>query len=362
MSDCIQRDSFGGDFESKSFKWILSFRFWNNLIISLFIVITNMVPAIKTDWNLWWTYDGISGPEFWGILNPDWFLCSKGHRQSPIDIRPNLLLFDPNLKSLAISKNRITGIIENDGHSVVFHQNDPQSDHLAANHSEYNQIEQQQSQSISTITIKGGPLSYSYVFHKLRIHFGLTDSSGSEHQLSGFQFPGEIQLIGYNAELFESYDDASRKPNGLVGIAIFLKIDTKSSSAIEIFTSQLNKIRYRGQKASLKSFSLRDLFPDDQNYLTYEGSLTTPSCDESITWIIINKPLSITKNQIQSFRNLMQGSIESPKAPLGNNFRSIQSINDRVIRTNIDFKSNKEKICSTMKQKIYYTVNQNLVK
>ncbi|UXI17101.1 transcription elongation factor b polypeptide 1 [Sarcoptes scabiei] len=260
---------------------------------------------------------------------------------------------------------RITGIIENDGHSVVFHQNDPQSDHLAANHSEYNQIEQQQSQSISTITIKGGPLSYSYVFHKLRIHFGLTDSSGSEHQLSGFQFPGEIQLIGYNAELFESYDDASRKPNGLVGIAIFLKIDTKSSSAIEIFTSQLNKIRYRGQKASLKSFSLRDLFPDDQNYLTYEGSLTTPSCDESITWIIINKVFDITVITIaeyiltvpnQCFES--SGSIESPKAPLGNNFRSIQSINDRVIRTNIDFKSNKEKICSTMKQKIYYTGNE----
>lgn len=96
--------------------------------------------AIKCDWNFWWTYDGISGkehisdirsfffmfpfvlfslcslqmcniltftgPEFWGILNPDWFLCSKGHRQSPIDIKPGLLLYDPNLKSIFINKNK----------------------------------------------------------------------------------------------------------------------------------------------------------------------------------------------------------------------------------------------------------------
>lgn len=76
----------------------------------------------------------------------------------------------------------------------------------------------------STVTINGGPLSYSYEFHSLHIHFGLVDSYGSEHFISGFQFPGEIQIIGYNAELYESFEEAATKPNGLVGIAIFLKV------------------------------------------------------------------------------------------------------------------------------------------
>ncbi len=48
----------------------------------------------------------ITGPEFWGILNPDWHLCSKGHRQSPIDVKPSLLLYDPNLRSIHIQKHR----------------------------------------------------------------------------------------------------------------------------------------------------------------------------------------------------------------------------------------------------------------
>lgn len=34
----------------------------------------------------------------------------------------------------------------------------------------------------------------------------------------------------------------------------------------------------------------------------------------------------------------MQGEPDSPKAPLGNNFRPIQQLNHRFIRTNIDFR------------------------
>lgn len=41
-----------------------------------------------------------------------------------------------------------------------------------------------------------------------------------------------------------------------------------------------------------------------------------------------------------SFRKLMQGYINSPKAPLASNFRPIQPLNQRILRTNIDFKKN----------------------
>ncbi|KAH8024987.1 hypothetical protein HPB51_002401 [Rhipicephalus microplus] len=46
------------------------------------------------------------GPDFWGLLNPDWNLCSKGRRQSPVDLNPNTLLFDPHLKPLHVDKSR----------------------------------------------------------------------------------------------------------------------------------------------------------------------------------------------------------------------------------------------------------------
>ncbi len=68
---------------------------------------------------------------------------------------------------------RINGILENNGHSVVFHCHPNRSETLP-------------------VTINGGPLSYSYSFHALYIHFGQIDTYGSEHSISGFLFPGEV--------------------------------------------------------------------------------------------------------------------------------------------------------------------------
>lgn len=53
-----------------------------------------------------------------------------------------------------------------------------------------------------------------------------------------------------------------------------------------------------GENVTIKSFSLYDLIPDLTSYLTYEGSLTIPGCYETVTWIIINKPVFITRQQV----------------------------------------------------------------
>ena len=46
------------------------------------------------NWHEWWTYDGISGPSYWGVINPAWTMCNKGRQQSPIDISPAQLVYD----------------------------------------------------------------------------------------------------------------------------------------------------------------------------------------------------------------------------------------------------------------------------
>lgn len=50
------------------------------------------------------------GPAFWGLINPEWSLCNKGRRQSPVNLEPNKLLFDPNLRPLHIDKHRVRGL------------------------------------------------------------------------------------------------------------------------------------------------------------------------------------------------------------------------------------------------------------
>ena len=61
------------------------------------------------------------GPDFWGRLNPKWSLCSRGRRQSPIDINPQLLLFDPNLKPLTIHGDYVSICLSRSSISSITH-------------------------------------------------------------------------------------------------------------------------------------------------------------------------------------------------------------------------------------------------
>lgn len=49
----------------------------------------------------------IAGPSFWGLINPQWSLCSKGRRQSPINIEPDKLLFDRHLRPVHVDKHKV---------------------------------------------------------------------------------------------------------------------------------------------------------------------------------------------------------------------------------------------------------------
>jgi len=49
---------------------------------------------------------------------------------------------------------------------------------------------------------------------------------------------------------------------------------------------------------------LRALFLDDNGYWTYLGSLTTPPCNESVTWILFKKYIEVSHHQLNIFRNL----------------------------------------------------------
>ncbi|KAF0296912.1 Carbonic anhydrase-related protein 10 [Amphibalanus amphitrite] len=89
---------------------------------------------------------------------------------------------------------------------------------------------------------------------------------------------------------------------------------------------------------SLSNVTLSGLLPQTEFYLTYEGSLTWPACFETVTWILMNKPIYITVRQLEQLRTLSQSLVsETPKSPLGDNYRKPQPLYHRPVRTNIDF-------------------------
>lgn len=54
-----------------------------------------------------------------------------------------------------------------------------------------------------------------------------------------------------------------------------------------------------GSSTPIRHISLRSLLPNTEQFMTYEGSTTHPGCWESTVWIILNKPIYITKQEVK---------------------------------------------------------------
>lgn len=52
------------------------------------------------------------------------------------------------------------------------------------------------------------------------------------------------------------------------------------------------------QSAPVKTLFLHSLLPETDYYMTYEGSTTHPGCWETVTWVILNKPIYLNKQMV----------------------------------------------------------------
>lgn len=74
-------------------------------------------------------------------------------------------------------------------------------------------------------------------------------------------------------------------------------------------------------KSSTQAVNIGNLFPQDQKYYTYQGSLTMPPCPENVTWIVMQNPIDIGQDQLKAFQALYPS-----------NARELQDLNGRVIK------------------------------
>ena len=68
---------------------------------TVFVILAFLARLSLANWHEWWTYDGISGPSYWGVINPAWTMCNKGRQQSPVDITPAHLVYDSRYFTLS---------------------------------------------------------------------------------------------------------------------------------------------------------------------------------------------------------------------------------------------------------------------
>ncbi|KAJ4938929.1 hypothetical protein JOQ06_028395 [Pogonophryne albipinna] len=112
----------------------------------------------------------------------------------------------------------------------------------------------------------------------------------------------------------------------------------------------------------LTSLNIEEIYPETSSFITYDGSMTTPPCFETVTWLLMNKPVYLTRMQMHSLRLLSQNQPSQIFLSMSDNVRPVQELNNRCIRTNINFSMQGKDCPNNRAQKLQYRVNEWLLK
>lgn len=261
-----------------------------------------------------WGYHGSEGPVHWGNTYPD---CLKS-RQSPIELTYDIAEHTTKFKNFEFSNYNSSSsansdfFLFNNGHTV-----------------------QLTIQNSSDMRVKA--FGDSFKPWQIHFHWGKNNSDGSEHRArKDNHHPAEMHFVHVNTK-YSSTSEAVKHFDGLLVFGTLIEVSANgvNNSLIERFVSHFDKIVYADQNTTISSFALNDFFTvDTSKYFHYNGSLTTPGCNEAVLWVVFEKFLYISQAQLDEFRKLRHDTVAkavNQTEYLYNNYRPLQNRNGRTV-------------------------------
>jgi carbonic anhydrase len=204
-----------------------------------------------------WEYEGEHGAEHWGEMGDEFALCGTGSAQSPIDISGET---EVNLSDIEFSYSQTALNIFNNGHTIQVNVD------------------------------AGSSILYNGIrYDLLQFHF----HHPSEHTVDGVAAPMELHLV-------------HRDPNsGNLAVVGVMLVEGESSN--EDVASIFSNLPAEPSEASpMGSINLTNLLPESKFFTTYNGSLTTPPCNEIVRWLVLDASVMLSVEQIEAFGALFE--------------------------------------------------------
>jgi len=338
---------------------------FNSFIAMLTTPQTAAIDCTYTGSNWHWGYEGKYGAECWGTHVP----ACNGLKQSPIDIPAKYGGLLPGTETTPLSMSGYAAVrfatFSNTGENYgEFHEDmkiygyygypystgyygygkreaDREDGNRVSNGIFKNNGHTAQLDAVSPLgatqgILRGGQLTGDYQILQLHFHWGANDNQGSEHTVDGKKYPLELHVV--HVKVGEA--DPLNTPKGLSVTGFFFEVDgDNTNTALAPLTNALAQIETADAQVDFSAvgFSLVDLLkpvaPIDgaarsSRYSTYEGSLTTPTCNEVVEWINFLTPLKISRAQLQAFRMID----DDYQKDILDNFRPPQPLNGRTVR------------------------------
>ncbi|XP_011305136.1 carbonic anhydrase 2 [Fopius arisanus] len=177
--------------------------------------------------------------------------------------------------------------------------------------------------------LSGGPLDSQYVLQEFHFHWGADNSVGSEHTVNGKSFVLELHMVHWKLD-YGSFSAAVAAPDGLAVVGSFYDVNntvSKPSSGVNNIINIALILMKKGEEVDITPFPLSnfDAVNTPEVIATYKGSLTTPGCNEAVTWMVVIHGHPISNNHMETLRNVQLDNGEN------HNYRPVQPLNGRKV-------------------------------
>ena len=226
-----------------------------------------------------WSYTGDTGPDAWGELDESYASCVNGSEQSPINIEFSQVETQKTIENVETQYEPATFSMINNGHTIQVNST-TENNKMLLDETEYQLVQ--------------------YHFH-----------TPSEHQFNGKQYAMELHLVHQN--------DAGE----LAVLGLMIQEGTANEQLQSVWEA-MPKEKTEEEIAVSGDINLQELLPEDQSFLYYNGSLTTPPCTEEVKWVIYEQPIEMSKEQIEAFQQIFPH----------HNHRPVQPLNEREVIKN----------------------------
>ncbi|KAM5280823.1 carbonic anhydrase 2 isoform 2-T2 [Ctenodactylus gundi] len=140
----------------------------------------------------------------------------------------------------------------------------------------------------------------------------------------------QLHLVHWNTK-YGDFGKAAQQPDGLAVLGVFLKVGS-ANPGLQKVLDMLGSIKTKGKSADFTNFDPSILLPESLDYWTYPGSLTTPPLLESVIWIVLKQPITVSSEQMSQFRKLHFNSEGESEEPMVDNWRPVQPLKGRQVR------------------------------
>merc|ERR1711904_235815 len=116
-------------------------------------------------------------------------------------------------------------------------------------------------------------------------------------------------------------------------MALFFNVGDLESDFLRTIKYHKGSKVWGGQEKIQDDVNLNDLINPsmvDQEFLYYNGSLTTPGCNEGVNWLLFPRPQTMSSQQWNAFAGYFPDNNIDFGAKTGN-YRPTQELNDRKV-------------------------------